>query len=74
MSASKAKPPKADMPSDARLVRELMLRAGLDVQSAARELEINAKALLGYMDGRPVPRYVVLALMHLADVSAHRKR
>jgi hypothetical protein len=46
MSASKAKPPKADMPSDARLVRELMLRAGLDVQSAARELEITPRLCL----------------------------
>jgi hypothetical protein len=25
--------------------------------------------MLGYTDGRPVPRYIMLALMHLADMA-----
>jgi hypothetical protein len=68
--ASKAKPPAAGkLSKDARLVRDYMARAHLDVQSAARELGIDDRTMLGYSDGRPVPRYIMLALMHLADMA-----
>jgi hypothetical protein len=69
-SRSAMKQPKANRRmKDARLICELMQRAGLDVQAAAREIEINDKQLLSYLDGEPVPRYVILALMTLADLA-----
>ena len=60
--------------SDVRIVRELMLRAGLDEQSAARELEIEEETMLGYVSGEAVPRGVVFALMQLADMGGAMRR
>ena len=54
--------------SDVRLVRALMLRAGLDERSAARELEIDEETMQGYASGDTVPRGIVFALMQLADM------
>jgi hypothetical protein len=59
---------------DVRIVRALMLRAGLDEQSAARELEIEEEMMLGYVSGEAVPRGVVFALMQLADLGGALRR
>lgn len=56
------------VPSDVRMVRTLMRRAGLDEQSAARALEIEEAAMQGYASGAAVPRRIVFALMQLADL------
>lgn len=56
------------VPSDMRIVRTLMLRAGLDEQSAARALEIEEATMQGYASGAAVPRRIVFALMQLADL------
>ena len=60
--------------SDVRIVRALMVRAGLDQRSAARELEIDEQTMQGYATGCEVPRGVVFALMQLADMGrpSHR--
>lgn len=54
--------------SDSRIVRTLMLRAGLNEHSAARELEIEEETMQAYASGQAVPRRIVFALMRLADV------
>jgi transcriptional regulator with XRE-family HTH domain len=54
--------------SDAQRVRELLRRAGLSLQAAARELEIDERAMRGYCTGRRVPRYLLLAIERLADL------
>jgi hypothetical protein len=54
--------------SDTRIVRTLMLRAGLDEHSAARELEIEEEKMQSYARGEAVPRPIVFALMRLADL------
>jgi hypothetical protein len=54
--------------ADARRVRELLRKGGLGLRAAARELEIDELALRGYCTGRPVPRYVMLAIERLADL------
>lgn len=56
------------VPSDVRMVRTLMRRAGLDEQSAARALEIEEATMQGYASGAAVPRRIVFALMQLADL------
>lgn len=60
--------PDCHSTSDVRIVRQLMLRAGLDEHSAARELEIDALTMQGYASGAAVPRRIVFALMQLADM------
>ena len=54
--------------ASARIVREFMLRAGLDEHSAAHELEIDEETMQGYASGEAVPMRIVLALMMLADM------
>lgn len=54
-------------PSDARTVRELLVQAGLDAQTASLELGIDEATLRSYCTGTPVPRYIVLALERLVD-------
>ena len=58
----------------ARIVRELMLRAGLDERSAARALEIDRETMHGYASGREVPMPVVFTLLMLADIRPHLPR
>lgn len=60
--------PNGNTTSDVRIVRALMLRAGLDERSAARELEIDEARMQGYASGETVPRAIVFALMQLADM------
>jgi hypothetical protein len=60
--------PNHSTSSDVRIMRALILRAGLDEHSAARELEIDEMTMQGYVSGEPVPRCVVFALMRLADL------
>ena len=55
-------------PGDAQHVRELLRRASLSPRAAARELEIDELAVRGYCTGKPVPRYVTLAIERLADL------
>ena len=55
-------------PSDANKVRELIDRAGLSQRAAARELDINERAMRGYCAGDKVPRVVILALERLVDL------
>ena len=55
-------------PPDGRRVRELLRRAALSPRAAARELEIDERAVRGYCTGQPVPRYVTLAIERLADL------
>lgn len=66
--------PNGNTTSDVRIVRALMLRAGLDERSAARELEIDEETMQGYATGGAIPRGIVFALMQLADMGcpAHR--
>lgn len=60
--------------SDARIVRQLMLHAGLDPRRAARELDIDEKTMQGYASGTAVPRRIVFALMQLADMGRTTQR
>ena len=55
-------------PDEAKRVRELLRRASLSPRAAARELEIDELAVRGYCTGKPVPRYVTLAIERLADL------
>jgi transposase len=64
----------ASEPSSATLVRELLRRAGLSPEAAARELEIDEKTLRAYCVNKVAPRYVVLALMRLADLRETAER
>jgi hypothetical protein len=50
-------------------VRELIEQAGLGQREAARELDINERAMRGYCAGEKVPRYVVLALERPVEMS-----
>lgn len=49
-------------------VRELLGQAGLGQREAARELDINERAMRGYCAGNKVPRYVILALERLVQI------
>jgi hypothetical protein len=60
--------PNWNAASDTRIVRMLMLRAGLDEHSAARELEIEEEKMQSYARGEAIPRSIVFALMRLADL------
>lgn len=60
--------PEGCATSDTRIVRQLMLRAGLDGPAAARELAIDEQTMRGYASGGAVPRSIVFALMQLADM------
>lgn len=60
--------PNGNTTSDVRIMRALMLRAGLDERSAARELDIDEATMQGYASGGTVPRGIVFALMQLADM------
>jgi hypothetical protein len=53
---------------DGQRVRELLRRAALSPQAAARELELDERAVRGYCTGKPVPRYVTLAIERLAEL------
>ena len=66
--------PTCEATSAIRLVRNLMLRAGLDQQSAARELEIDETTMQRYASGEEVPRRIVFALMRLADMGPRLRR
>lgn len=66
--------PNCDATSDVRIVRKLMLRAGLDEHAAARELEIDQETMEGYARGEAVPRRIVFALMQLADMGYTSRR
>ena len=66
--------PTGNATSDVRIVRALMLRAGLDERSAARELDIDEETMQGYASGDEVPRGVVFALMQLADIGRSSRR
>lgn len=66
--------PTCDATSDIRLMRNLMLRAGLDQESAARELEIDEMTMQRYASGEEVPRHIVFALMRLADMGPRVRR
>jgi hypothetical protein len=61
--------PTGNTSSNVRIVRALMLRAGLDERSAARELDIDERTMQGYASGAEIPRGVVFALMQLADMA-----
>jgi len=49
-------------------VRELLRAAGLSPRAAARELEIDERAMRGYCTGQAVPRYMMLAIERLVDL------
>ena len=49
-------------------VRELLAQAGMGQRQAARELDINERAMRGYCAGDKVPRYVILALERLVQI------
>jgi hypothetical protein len=60
--------PAHTRPADAERVRELLRRGGLSPRAAARELEIDERAMRGYCTGRLVPRYLMLAIERLAEL------
>jgi hypothetical protein len=67
---------KADHPSFARAPRmsELLHTAALSPEDAARELDMDELTVRGYCTGRPVPRYVTLAierLVHLRSIKVY---
>src|SRR5579863_6747754 len=69
----KPPPPSASEPgprhySDAERVRALLRSVGLSVPAAARELEIDDFAMRGYCTGKPVPRYLILAIERIAEL------
>lgn len=51
----------------ARRMCELLRTAALSPEAAARELEIDELTMRGYCSGKPVPRYVTLAIERLAQ-------
>jgi hypothetical protein len=55
-------------PSDATRVRDLLVQLDLGQRGAARELQINERAMRGYCNGEKVPRVVILALERLVDL------
>jgi hypothetical protein len=55
-------------PTDNARVRELLRAAGLSPRAAARELEIDERAMRGYCTGQAVPRYMMLAIERLVDL------
>jgi hypothetical protein len=57
---------------EAQRLRQLLRRAALSPQAAARELEIDEVTMRGYCTGRPVPRCVALAIERLADVRSRK--
>jgi hypothetical protein len=59
--------------SDADRVRALLARLGLGQREAARELDINERAMRGYCAGDKVPRYVLLALERLVQIKEDGK-
>jgi hypothetical protein len=59
--------------TDADRVRELLKQAYLGQREAARELELNERAMRGYCAGEKVPRYVILALERLVQIKEDGK-
>jgi len=54
--------------TDSARVRELLHAAGLSPRAAARELTIDESMMRGYCTGKPVPRYMMLAIERLVDL------
>lgn len=59
--------------TEADRVRALLARLGLGQREAARELDINERAMRGYCAGDKVPRYVLLALERLVQIKEDGK-